>query len=58
MVQETGIHPMQLKDNVTTPAGTTICALHELDKGAFKSTVMSAVEAATKKAALLGKTSK
>lgn len=58
MVQETGIHPMQLKDNVTTPAGTTICALHELDKGAFKSTVMSAVEAATKKAAKLGKISK
>lgn len=58
MVLETGIHPMQLKDNVTTPAGTTICALHELDKGAFKSTVMSAVEAATKKAEKLGKTSK
>ncbi len=50
MVLETGIHPMQLKDNVTTPpAGTTICALHELDRGGFKSTVMNAVEAATKK---------
>ncbi|PLX69837.1 MAG: pyrroline-5-carboxylate reductase [Denitrovibrio sp.] len=55
MVLETGIHPMQLKDNVTTPAGTTICALHELDRGGFKSTVMNAVEAATKKAAKLGK---
>lgn len=55
MVLETGIHPMQLKDNVTTPAGTTICALHELDRGGFKSTVMNAVEAATLKAAKLGK---
>jgi len=58
MVLETGVHPCQLKDNVTTPAGTTICALHELDRGAFRSTVMNAVEAATKKAAKLGKTSK
>lgn len=54
MVLETGTHPMQLKDNVTTPAGTTICALHELDRGGFKSTVMNAVEAATLKAAKLG----
>jgi len=58
MVLETGIHPCQLKDNVTTPAGTTICALHELDRGAFRSTVMNAVEAATKKAAKLGKENK
>jgi pyrroline-5-carboxylate reductase len=54
MVLETGVHPCQLKDNVTTPAGTTICALHELDRGAFRSTVMNAVEAATLKAAKLG----
>ncbi|ADD68286.1 pyrroline-5-carboxylate reductase [Denitrovibrio acetiphilus DSM 12809] len=58
MVLETGIHPCQLKDNVTTPAGTTICALHELDRGAFRSTVMNAVESATKKAAKLGKLNK
>ena len=58
MVLETGIHPMQLKDNVTTPAGTTICALHELDRGGFKSTVMNAVESATLKAAKLGEQNK
>lgn len=58
MVLETGVHPCQLKDNVTTPAGTTICALHELDRGGFRSTIMNAVEAATLKSAKLGKTSK
>lgn len=58
MVLETGVHPCQLKDNVTTPAGTTICALHELDRGGFRSTVMNAVEAATLKSAKLGKTNK
>lgn len=56
MVLETGVHPCQLKDNVTTPAGTTICALHELDRGGFRSTVMNAVEAATLKAKKLGET--
>jgi len=54
MVLNTGVHPCQLKDNVTTPAGTTICALHELDRGSFRSTIMNAVEAATLKSAKLG----
>lgn len=44
MVLETGIHPAELKDMVTSPGGTTIEAVAELDKKGFSGTVISAVE--------------
>lgn len=49
MVLETGKHPGELKDMVTSPGGTTITALHEIEKGKLRSTLISAVEAATLK---------
>ncbi|TFG14568.1 MAG: pyrroline-5-carboxylate reductase [Promethearchaeota archaeon] len=49
MVLETGKHPGELKDMVTSPGGTTIAALHEIEKGKLRSTLISAVEAATLK---------
>jgi pyrroline-5-carboxylate reductase len=54
MVLETGQHPGALKDMVTSPGGTTIEGLHELEKGRLRGTVMSAVRAATEKAKKLG----
>lgn len=54
MVLETGQHPGALKDMVTSPGGTTIEGLHELEKGKFRGTVMSAVRAAAEKARKLG----
>ncbi|KAK8914264.1 hypothetical protein KSP39_PZI023693 [Platanthera zijinensis] len=47
MVDMSGKHPGQLKDAVTSPAGTTIAGIHELEKGGFRGTLMSAVIAAT-----------
>ncbi|MSU58058.1 MAG: pyrroline-5-carboxylate reductase [Pedosphaera sp.] len=54
MVLETGLHPGALKDMVTSPGGTTIEGLHELEKGKLRGTVISAVRAATEKSRKLG----
>lgn len=54
MVLETGQHPGALKDQVTSPGGTTIEGLHELEKGKLRATVMNAVRAATDKSKKLG----
>ena len=54
MVLETGEHPGALKDAVTSPGGTTIEGIHELEKGKLRGTVMNAVLAATNKAKKLG----
>lgn len=54
MVLETGLHPGALKDMVTSPGGTTIEGVHELEKGKLRGTLMSAVRAATEKSRRLG----
>lgn len=53
MVQESGKHPSQLKDEVCSPGGSTIVGVHELESGAFGGTVMNAVQATTAKARTL-----
>jgi len=54
MVLETGLHPGALKDMVTSPGGTTIEGLHELEKGKLRGTLISAVRAAAEKSKKLG----
>jgi len=54
MVLETGQHPGALKDQVTSPGGTTIEGVHELEKGKLRATVINAVRAATEKSKKLG----
>lgn len=50
MVLTTGQHPGPLKDAVTSPGGTTIAGLHELERGGLRGILMDAVEAATERA--------
>ena len=54
MVLTTGLHPGVLKDQVTSPGGTTIEGLHELEKGGLRAAVMNAVRAAAEKSKKLG----
>ena len=54
MVLETGSHPAALKDAVASPGGTTIAALHALERAGFRAGLMDAVEAAAKRATELG----
>lgn len=54
MVLETGEHTAKLKDMVTTPAGTTIAALHVLEQGKLRAVLMDAVTASVERARELG----
>lgn len=55
MVLESGRHPGALKDMVTSPGGTTIAGIHELEKEGVRGSLISAVLAATKRAEELSK---
>lgn len=54
---ESGKHPGELKDQVTSPGGTTISGLQSLEEGGLRTTLMNAVEAATKRSQVLGQNS-
>lgn len=47
LVRETALHPAILKDQVITPGGVTISAIHELEKHGLRSMLISAIETAT-----------
>ncbi|NQT69017.1 MAG: pyrroline-5-carboxylate reductase [Desulfobacteraceae bacterium] len=54
LLLETKEHPGKLKDMVTSPGGTAIAGIHTLEKGGLRTTLMDAVEAATKRSQELG----
>jgi pyrroline-5-carboxylate reductase len=56
MVLESGQHPALLRDQVTSPGGTTIAGLHKLEEKGLRDALISAVQAATERAIELGKT--
>ena len=47
MLLETGKHPGELKDMVTSPAGTTIAGVHALEEKGLRAAVMEGVARAT-----------
>ena len=54
MVLETGKHPGELKDMVTSPAGTTIAGMQALESGGLRGLMMEAVRRATERSEALG----
>ncbi len=54
LVKDSGIHPAELKDMVTSPGGTTIEAVRALEGGGFRALVFDAVSAAYEKSKKLG----
>lgn len=52
---ETGTHPGQLKDMVTSPGGTAIAGITALEEGGVRRTLINAVERATRRSQELGR---
>lgn len=55
LLLETGMHPAEIKDAVTSPGGTTIAGLAALEDHRFRHALMEAVIAATARARAAGK---
>jgi pyrroline-5-carboxylate reductase len=54
LLQTTGIHPAQLKDRVTSPGGTTIAGIAQLEQAGFRSALIEAVRVAYLRSKELG----
>ncbi|MBD2448380.1 pyrroline-5-carboxylate reductase [Nostoc sp. FACHB-152] len=55
LLHESKMHPAELKDRVTSPGGTTIAGISQLEKAGFRSALIEAVKAATMRSHELGK---
>jgi pyrroline-5-carboxylate reductase len=55
MLRDSGEHPVQLREAVTSPGGTTIAAIRELEIHGVRAAMLAAVEAACLRSAELGK---
>ena len=54
LLLESKEHPGQLKDRVASPGGTAIAGIHTLEQGGLRTTLMNAVESASKRSKELG----
>ncbi|MGH3720246.1 MAG: pyrroline-5-carboxylate reductase [Pseudonocardiaceae bacterium] len=54
MLRETGEHPVLLREAVTSPGGTTIMAIRELERHGVRAALSAAIEAARERSVELG----
>ncbi|GAA3155975.1 pyrroline-5-carboxylate reductase [Blastococcus jejuensis] len=57
MMRDSGEHPVQLREAVSSPGGTTIAAIRELEKHGVRAALMAAIEAAHARSVELGRRS-
>jgi len=55
MLRDTGMHPVELREMVTSPGGTTIAAVRELEQAGVRAAFLNAIDAASKRSAELAK---
>jgi pyrroline-5-carboxylate reductase len=55
MLRDSGEHPVRLREAVTSPGGTTISAIRELERHGVRAAFLSAIEAASNRSAELGR---
>jgi pyrroline-5-carboxylate reductase len=54
LLKDSGWHPAELKDRVTSPGGTTIAGITALEQGGLRAALINAVQAATQRSRALG----
>lgn len=54
MLRDTGRHPVELRESVTSPGGTTIAAIRVLEQERVRAAFLNAIEAATLRSRELG----
>jgi pyrroline-5-carboxylate reductase len=54
MARQSGLHPVELRNSVTSPGGTTAEALYQFEKGGFRTVMSRAIWAAFQKSSYLG----
>jgi pyrroline-5-carboxylate reductase len=57
MLRDSGEHPVQLREAVTSPGGTTIAAIRQLEIHGVRAAMIAAIEAASLRSAELGRAS-
>jgi pyrroline-5-carboxylate reductase len=54
MMRDSGEHPVQLREAVSSPGGTTVAAIRELERHGVRAALMAAIEAAHARSVALG----
>jgi pyrroline-5-carboxylate reductase len=55
MLRDTGKHPVELREMVTSPGGTTIAAIRHLEEAGVRAAFLNAIDAARRRSAELAK---